>query len=44
MNVLHLQLTGNPGGIVTLCRSIARFSNHCNHMYFLFLEARLPML
>lgn len=36
MNVLHLQLTGNPGGIVTLCRSIAKVSKHCNHMYFLF--------
>lgn len=36
MNVLHLQLTGNPGGVVTLCRSIARVSKNCNYMYFLF--------
>ncbi len=36
MNVLHLQLTGNPGGIVSLCYSIARHSNNNNYMYFLF--------
>lgn len=35
MNVLHLQLTGNPGGIVSLCHSIAKNSKNINHMYFL---------
>lgn len=35
MNILHLQLSGNPGGIVTLCRAIANNSNNINHMYFL---------
>ncbi len=35
MNVLHLQLTGNPGGIVSLCYSIAKNSKNNNHMYFL---------
>lgn len=35
MNVLHLQLTGNPGGIVSLCYSIAKNSENNNHMYFL---------
>lgn len=35
MNVLHLQLTGNPGGIVSLCHSIANNSNNSNYMYFL---------
>lgn len=35
MNILHLQLSGNPGGIVTLCRAIANNSVNTNHMYFL---------
>ena len=36
MNILHLQLTGNPGGIVSLCRDIANNSIDNNIMYFLF--------
>lgn len=36
MNILHLQLTGNPGGIVSLCRDFANNSNNNNIMYFLF--------
>ena len=36
MNVLHLQLTGNPGGIASLCYSVAKNSQNNNHMYFLF--------
>ena len=36
MNILHLQLTGNPGGIVTLSRAISMNSNKKNHMFFLF--------
>lgn len=35
MNILHLQISGNPGGIVTLCRTIANNSKNINHMYFL---------
>lgn len=36
MNILHLQLSGNPGGIVTLCRAISMNSSNKNHMFFLF--------
>ena len=36
MNVLHLQLTGNPGGIASLCYSVAKNSSNNNYMYFLF--------
>ena len=36
MNILHLQLTGNPGGIVSLCRDYANNSNDNNIIYFLF--------
>lgn len=35
MNILHLQLSGNPGGIVSLCRTIASNSSNVNYMYFL---------
>lgn len=35
MNVLHLQLTGNPGGVVVLCRDIANNSANTNYMYFM---------
>ncbi len=35
MNILHLQLTGNPGGIVSLCRDFANNSKNNNIMYFL---------
>ena len=35
MKVLHLQLTGNPGGIVSLCRDIANNSDNDNIIYFL---------
>ena len=36
MNALHLQLTGNPGGIASLCYSVAKNSSNNNHMYYLF--------
>ncbi len=36
MNILHLQLSGGPGGIVSLCRDINTYSQHQNHFYFLF--------
>lgn len=36
MNILHLQLSGGPGGIVCLCRDINRVSKHRNFFYFLF--------
>lgn len=36
MNILHLQLTGNPGGIVSLCRDFANTSTDNNIIYFLF--------
>lgn len=36
MNILHLQLTGNPGGVVSLCRDIANNSKDNNIIYFLF--------
>lgn len=36
MNILHLQLTGNPGGVVTLCRAISAYSQNENHIFFLF--------
>lgn len=34
--ILHLQLSGNPGGIVTLTRDIAIGSNEINDFYFIF--------
>lgn len=36
MNILHLQLSGGPGGIVSLCRDINKHSAHHNFFYFLF--------
>lgn len=36
MNILHLQLSGDPGGIVSLCRDINTYSKHNNFFYFLF--------
>lgn len=36
MNILHLQLSGGPGGIVSLCRDINAHSKHNNFFYFLF--------
>lgn len=36
MNILHLQLTGNPGGVVTLCRAVSAYSQNRNHNFFLF--------
>ena len=36
MNILHLQLSGGPGGIVSLCRDINKHSAHHNSFYFLF--------
>ena len=36
MRVVHLQLSGDPGGIVSLCYSIAKNSKNTNYMYFLF--------
>ncbi len=36
MNILHLQLTGNPGGIVSLTRDFANNSNNNNIIYFIF--------
>ena len=36
MNILHLQLSGGPGGIVSLCRDINNRSARHNFFYFLF--------
>ncbi len=36
MNILHLQLSGGPGGIVCLCRDINSHSAQNNFFYFLF--------
>ncbi len=36
MNILHLQLSGGPGGIVCLCRDITSHSDQNNFFYFLF--------
>lgn len=36
MRVLHLQLMGGPGGIVSLCRSINIVSKNKEYFYFLF--------
>lgn len=36
MNILHLQLSGGPGGIVSLCRDINAHSKQKNYFYFLF--------
>lgn len=36
MNILHLQLSGGPGGIVCLCRDINSHSAQKNFFYFLF--------
>ncbi len=36
MNILHLQLSGNPGGIVSLCRDIANNSKNKHFMFFIF--------
>lgn len=34
--VLHLQLMGGPGGIVSLCRSINEYSSNDEYFYFIF--------
>lgn len=34
MNILHLQLSGGPGGIVSLCRDINAHSKHNNFFTF----------
>ena len=36
MNILHMQISGNPGGIVVLCRDIANNSKENHFMYFIF--------
>lgn len=36
MKVLHLQLMGGPGGIVSLCRSINKVSSNQEYFYFIF--------
>ncbi|MBR7072030.1 MAG: glycosyltransferase family 4 protein [Eubacterium sp.] len=36
MNIVHLQLGGNPGGIVILTRDMSLLSEHNNCFYFLF--------
>lgn len=41
MNILHLQLSGDPGGIVTLCKAISDNSENTNYMYFLFEGGRI---
>lgn len=42
MNILHLQLSGGPGGIVSLCRDINKHSAH--HNFFTSLKAVLLLM
>lgn len=43
MNILHLQLSGGPGGIVSLCRDINKHSAHHNFFTFFLKAVLLPM-
>ena len=42
MNILHLQLSGGPGGIVSLCRDINKHSAHHNFLKAVLLPMKLP--